>query len=322
MSALGGKLVKIIDLHCDVLEKLTRYENVNFRNDSRLFANFERLKAGNVKIQVFAIFIHPDVPQEQKFTEAIRQIEAFHHIVLKEPEMVHIKDWNQIDELKEGEIGAVLSLEGCDAIDDDIEKLKILLDAGVKIVGLTWNFENKVAYGTSEDATKGIKPFGKKVIELLNERDIIIDVAHLNEKGFYELLPLAKRVIASHCNSRTLCDHPRNLTDEQVKMLVEKGGRIHVVFYPPFIEKEQKTTTIEKLIEHIQYLANLVGVEHIGFGSDFDGMDPLFVKDLSNASEFPNIIAKLRESFTDDEIEQFTEVGFLNYIKNLNKDFS
>lgn len=310
--------MKVVDLHCDVLEKLARFEDANFRNDSRINSNFERLKAGNVKIQVFAIFIHPDIPQEQKFQEALRQIEAFHKYVLKEPEMVHIKDWKQIDELEEGQIGAVLSLEGCDAIDDDLEKLKIILDAGVKIVGLTWNYENKVGYGTSEDSTKGIKPFGKKVIELLNERDIIIDVAHLNERGFYELLPLAKKVIASHCNSRTLCDHPRNLTDEQVKMLVEKGGRIHVVFYPPFIEKEKKTTTIEKLVEHIKYLANLVGVEHIGFGSDFDGMDPLSVSKLSNASEFPNIIERLRQEFTDDEVKLFSEEGFMNYIRKLN----
>ncbi|MEJ9282063.1 dipeptidase [Ureibacillus thermosphaericus] len=310
--------MKVVDLHCDVLEKLARFEDANFRNDSRISSNFERLKAGNVKIQVFAIFIHPDIPQEQKFQEALRQIEAFNKYVLKEPEMVHIKDWKQIDELEEGQIGAVLSLEGCDAIDDDLEKLKIILDAGVKIVGLTWNYENKVGYGTSEDATKGIKPFGKKVIELLNERDIIIDVAHLNERGFYELLPLAKKVIASHCNSRTLCDHPRNLTDEQVKMLVEKGGRIHVVFYPPFIEKEKKTTTIEKLVEHIKYLANLVGVEHIGFGSDFDGMDPLSVSKLSNASEFPNIIERLRQEFTDDEVKLFSEEGFMNYIRKLN----
>lgn len=311
-------MMRIIDLHCDVLEKLTRFENVNFRNDSRIYSNFERLKAGNVKVQVFAIFIHPDVPQNEKFQEALRQIEAFHQYVLKEPGMVHIKDWRQIEELEEGQIGAVLSLEGCDAIDDDIEKLQTILDAGVKIVGLTWNYENKVGYGTSEDATKGIKPFGKKVIELLNERDIIIDVAHLNEKGFYELLPLAKRVIASHCNSRTLCDHPRNLTDEQVKMLVAKGGRIHVVFYPPFIEKEKNTTTIEKLVEHIRYLASLVGVEHIGFGSDFDGMDPLSVQDLSDASHFPNIIEKLRNYFSEDEVKFFTEEGFLNYVRNFN----
>lgn len=311
--------MNIIDLHCDVLEKLSRYKNIHFRNDERLLANLERLKAGNVKVQVFAIFVHPSIPQEQKFNEALRQIEAFHQYVLQEPEMVHITDWKQIEQLEDHQIGAVLSLEGCDAIDNDLEKLNRLLDAGVKIVGLTWNFENQVAYGTSEDASKGIKDFGRKVIQLLNERDIIIDVAHLNEKGFYDLLPLANHVIASHCNSRTLCNHPRNLTDEQVKSLVEKGGRIHVVFYPPFIEKDKKSTTIEKLVDHIRYLAHLVGTEHIGFGSDFDGMDPLSIPELSNASQFPNIIQMLRRYFTEVEVKQMSEGGFKEYIKNLKK---
>lgn len=311
--------MNIIDLHCDVLEKLSRYESINFRNDKRLLANLERLKAGNVKVQVFAIFVHPSIPQEEKFDEALKQIEAFHQFVLQEPDIVHITDWNQIEKLEDGQIGAVLSLEGCDPIDDDLEKLKALIDAGVKIVGLTWNFENKLAYGTSEDKTKGVKPFGRKVVEMLNEHDIIIDVAHLNEKGFYDLLPIANNVIASHCNSRTICDHPRNLTDEQIKMLIEKGGRIHVVFYPPFIEKGKETTTIEKLVEHIKYLAQLVGIEHIGFGSDFDGMDPYSVTELSNASEFPNIIKVLRKYFTEEEVKQMSEEGFKEYIKHLKK---
>ena len=213
----GGGIMQIIDLHCDVLEKLTRFEDTNFRNDSRLHACLNNLIAGKVKIQVFAIFIHPSIPQERKFLEVARQIEAFHRKVLSEPEMVHITDWNQVNELEDGQIGAVLSLEGCDCIGDDLEKLRVILDAGVKLVGLTWNYENSVAYGALEDSSLGLKPFAKEVIDLLNKRDIIIDVAHLNEKGFYELLPLAKNIIASHCNARALCDHPRNLPDPQVK---------------------------------------------------------------------------------------------------------
>ena len=110
----------IIDLHCDVLEKLTRLEAVDFQNDNRLHANLNYLQAGKVKVQVFAIFIHPNVPQKEKFLEAARQIEAFHTKVLSKSEMVHITDWRQLDELKEGEIGAFLSLEGCDCIGEDI----------------------------------------------------------------------------------------------------------------------------------------------------------------------------------------------------------
>lgn len=309
--------MQIIDLHCDVLEKLIRFEDANFRNDQRLQANLERLKAGKVKVQVFAIFIHPKVPQNRKFLEVARQIEVFHTKVLSEPEMVHITEWNQIDQLEEGQIGAVLSLEGCDAIGDNIEKLNVILDAGVKIVGLTWNYENEVAYGALEDPSKGIKPFGYHVIDLLNERNIIVDVAHLNEKGFYEVLQKANNIIASHCNARLLCDHTRNLTDHQVKSLIQKGGRIHVVFYPPFIQENQDTTTIEKLIEHIDHLVKEVDIKNIGFGSDFDGIDPHSVQNLSNAGEFPNLINALLKKYTNDEVKLMAEEGFKNYINKI-----
>lgn len=311
--------MEIIDLHCDVLEKLTRYDDASFRNDPRLQSNLERLKAGNVKAQVFAIFIPPTVPKEKKFTEALKQIEAFYEKVLSETEMVHITNWHQLDELEDGQIGAILSLEGCDCIGSDVEKLKVILNAGVKIVGLTWNYENDVAFGTSEEPTKGLKPFAKEVIELLNERDVIVDVAHLNEQGFDDLLPLAKYIIASHCNARALCDHPRNLTDQQLQKLVTKGGRIHVVFYPPFIEKEKNETTINKLANHINYLVKLVGVDHVGIGSDFDGMDPLFIDNLKDASQFPNLVNELSATFSVDEVQKLTGLSFKNYVKTIEK---
>lgn len=311
--------MRIVDLHCDVLEKLSRLEDANFRNDPRLHSNLERLQAGNVKAQVFAIYIPSTVPKEKKFTEALKQIEVFYKKVLSEPEMVHITNWHQLDALEDGQIGAVLSLEGCDCIGSDLEKLKIILNAGVKIVGLTWNFENEVAFGTSEDTKKGLKPFAKDVIQLLNERNVMIDVAHLNEQGFSELLPLAKYLIASHCNARAICDHPRNLTDQQLQKLVTKGGRVHVVFYPPFIEQGKNQTTLNKLAEHINYLVKLIGVEHVGFGSDFDGMDPLFVDNLKNASQFPNLVNELSSTLSKEEVQKLAGLSFTEYVKTIEK---
>nr|WP_106780572.1 dipeptidase [Lysinibacillus timonensis] len=306
--------MKIVDLHCDILEKLSRYDNAQFLNDERLQANFERLRKGKVNVQVFAIFISPDIPKEQKFSEALNQIEIFKTRVLTTPGMVHITDWYQLKYLKKGEIGAVLGLEGCDCIGTSLEKLNLLLDAGVKVVGLTWNYENDLAYGALEEPSKGIKPFAKEVINLLNSRKIIVDLAHLNDKGINEVLKLANHLIASHCNSRTLCNHTRNLTDNQIMELVQRGGRIHVVFYPPFIVKDKENATIEQLIAHVKYLVNLVGARHVGFGSDFDGMDPLSVEKLKNASEYPNFINALRNHFSEDDIKLMSTDGFYNYV--------
>ncbi|PYF01954.1 dipeptidase [Ureibacillus chungkukjangi] len=309
--------MNIIDLHCDVLEKLTRLENVNFQNDARLSASLEKLKAGNVKVQVFAIFVHSNLPDNEKFLAAARQIEAFHTKVLAEPEMVHITEWEQLNQLEDGQIGAILSLEGCDCIGEDLLKLEHILNAGVKLVGLTWNHENGVAYGASEDPSKGLKPFGRKVVQLLNDRNIIIDVSHLNEQGFFELLPLAKKLVASHSNARAICNHPRNLTDIQIKELVKHGGRMHVVFYPPFIESGKESTTIEYLVKHVEHIASLVGVQHIGFGSDFDGMG-LSIEKLANAGEYENFIKALLKRFTYEEVSIMANRGFQKYALKIN----
>lgn len=303
--------MEIIDLHCDVLLKLTTLEEPKFRNDSRLHANKERLQLGQVKAQVFAIFIDPEIPQSMQFLEVMRQIEAFHTQVLQTEGMVHITEWSQLDTLAPHEIGAILSLEGCSAIGEDLTKLSAILDAGVMLVGLTWNEENAVAYGAEQDASLGLKPFGKEVVNMLNERDIIIDVAHLNEQGFWDVLPLAKHIIASHSNARAICDHPRNLTDQQAKALVEHGGHIHLVYYPHFIGDN---ATMDDLIEHIKHLASVVGIEHLGVGSDFDGID-MTIKGLAHAGEAQNLLEMLREHFSDEEVRGIAHNNFKQYLK-------
>lgn len=308
--------MKIIDLHCDVLSKLTKAEPpIKFSSAIQLQASKEKLQAGQVAIQDFAIFIGENVPQADKFTEAMRQVELFYTNVLQpNPDVIHITDWKQVYTLKEGQLGAILSLEGCDAIGEDLLKLQTLLDAGVKLVGLTWNFENSVAYGAEENPNQGLKPFGKEVIELLNDRDIIIDVSHLNEKSFWDVLPLSKHLIASHSNARALCNHTRNLSDEQAIALVKQGGHIHVVYYPPFIKEGTDDVTIDDLVKHVKYLAELVWIEHIGLGSDFDGIDRTVIG-LENASQSQNLILTLLQHFSEDEVKMIANENFLRYIQ-------
>lgn len=310
--------MQVIDLHCDVLYQLSsREEQTNFQTDSTLQAGLMNLKKGNVKAQIFAIFIEETIAPNERYMEALRQIELFHAQVLAQPEMVHITDWQQLQTLKPGEIGAILSLEGCDAIGDDIVKLHQFLEAGVKLVGLTWNYENAVAHGASEEPTKGLKPFGREVIDVLNAHDILIDVSHLNEQSFWDVLPLAKHIIASHSNARALCDHVRNLTDEQAKALVAHGGHIHLVYNPPFIvEGRTEGVTIEQFVQHFKHLADLVGAKHLGLGSDFDGIF-YTVEQLANASDVQHLLDALRTVFTEEEVAGFAHRNFEQYIQAL-----
>ena len=141
--------MKVYDLHCDVLYKLAKAETpISFANSSLLQANKEALEVGQVALQLFAVFVSEGFPKEKQFMEAIRQIEFFYtEIVGKHDNVVAINKWEQLESLKEGQIGAVLSLEGLDMIDGNLLKLKLLLSHGVKLVGLTWNGANEVADG-------------------------------------------------------------------------------------------------------------------------------------------------------------------------------
>ncbi|WP_020155285.1 dipeptidase [Caldibacillus debilis] len=306
--------MQVIDLHCDVLLKLSQGKGkLRFRDSKELDVNFERLRKGKVKVQFFAVFLEPEIPAEQKFVEALNQIDYFYEEVLKKnPEMKHIKEWADIEKLKEGEIGAVLTLEGADAIGNDLMKLRTLYRLGVKLVGLTWNFANYAADGVMEERGGGLTRFGKEVVRLNNEQKVFTDVSHLSERGFWEVMELADYPIASHSNAKSLCNHPRNLTDEQAKALFQKGGMVHVVYNPPFI-KESGNASIGDLVRHIDHFCSLGGVKQIGLGSDFDGIEKK-VKNLEDASKTQNLILALLKYYKEDEVKGFAYRNFLEHL--------
>ncbi|QDP41834.1 dipeptidase [Radiobacillus deserti] len=313
--------MKLIDTHCDALLKLQltkRLHMVNqtdllsYQHDPKLDTNLERLKQGKVAAQFYAIFVEPDLPDNEKWQHALEQIDFFYNDVLPSPGMVHIREWNQLHDLKEGEIGAVLTLEGADAFGNDLTKLRTLYRLGVKSVGLTWNNANLCADGVGEPRGGGLTLLGKDVVKLNNEHRVFTDVSHLSIKGFWDVMDLADYPLASHSNARALCDHVRNLYDEQITAMFQNNGLIHVVFNPPFI-KEDGTTTISDLIKHIDHMCALGGVKQIGFGSDFDGIGQ-FVEGLNHAGEYQNLINELMKHYKEEEVRGFAYENFLNHL--------
>src|SRR5690606_20431429 len=313
--------MKIFDTHCDALLKLqiakrnTLFdgEMLDYRKSNDLETNFERLQAGGVKVQFFAIFIHPEFPSDEKWQHALEQVDLFYSEILgKNPLMKHIKEWKDIDQLKPDEIGAVLTLEGADAFGNDLTKLRHLYRLGVLSIGLTWNNANLCADGVGDPRGAGLTVLGKEVVRLNNEHHVFTDVSHLSIKGFWDVMDLAKYPIASHSNARALCDHPRNLNDEQIRAMFTNKGLIDVVFAPQFINKDSEQATISDLVRHIDYLCSLGGVQQVGIGSDFDGISS-HITGLGNASEFPNLINELQKQYTETEVEGFAYRNFLNH---------
>jgi len=304
--------MQIIDLHCDALLKLWRSEGkLSYADTEELDTSKKRLKEGGIKVQCFAIFTPPKLPSEQRYQAALDQIYYFRTEVLaKNPEIRQIKTWSDFDTLQEGEIGAVLTLEGVEPIGNDLKKLHHLAELGVLSVGLTWNFANLAADGASEPRNGGLSLFGREIVKFNNERKILTDVSHLSEGSFWEVIELAQYPIASHSNARALCDHPRNLRDDQAKALFAKGGNLHVVYYPPFV-REQGGATISDLIRHIDHFCALGGVRNIGLGSDFDGIDDNKVEGLEHAGMTYNLINELLKHYSEEEVRGFAGENFL-----------
>lgn len=316
--------MKIIDTHCDVLYKLQMNKRMNntsfnFRTSNELDVNLKRMQVGGVYVQIFAIFIDPNIHEDDKWAYVCEQIELFHTEVLaNNPELKHIQKWEEISSLKDGEIGVILALEGIEPIGEDLEKLVYLYEQGVLSVGLTWNKANLAADGALERCHGGLTSFGKQVIELNNEYGILTDLSHLSERSFWDVIHHAHYVYASHSNARTICDHPRNLSDIQLSALFAKGGVVHVTFYPPFLEERHDVikVTTEHIIRHIDYICSIGGKNHIGFGSDFDGIN-LYVEDLQHAGAYKPFIEKLLAYFSDEDVRRFSRGNFLQFLSRV-----
>lgn len=306
--------MNIIDLHCDALWKLWQAKgNLSFADGEDLQTNKKNLQKGKVKVQCFAIFIEPEIPSDQQFQAALTQVDYFYREILgKNPEMKQITKWSDFDKLKDGEIGAMLTLEGVDAIGNDMMKLNTLYQLGVRSVGLTWNHANLAADGAGEPRGGGMTQFGREIVQWNNEHSVLTDVSHLSERAFWDVMEIARYPIASHSNARKLCDHPRNLTDDQARVLFQKGGMVHVVYYPDFIRADGAPATIDDLIAHIDHFCSLGGKKHIGLGSDFDGISS-FVQGLEDASKSQSLIEKLLRYFKEDDVKGFAYQNFLDH---------
>ena len=169
----------------------------------------------------------------------------------------------------EGKLYAFLAIEGMEGLEGP-EELDRLASLGLRLGMLTWNEENRFAAGAAQDPAKGLTDLGRRALRRMEDLGILIDVSHLNEGGFREVLRLARGpVIASHSNCRALCDVPRNLTDEQLRAIRDSGGVVGVNAYNNFVHEDPERQTAETLALHAAHMAEVMGVEHVACGFDF-----------------------------------------------------
>ena len=280
----------LFDTHADTLFRLC----FPYGENQEMDVTKEKLLRGGVSVQVMAMFVgRSDLPSIQI---------AFDKMLAKKEELKQ-NGFRQVDDLKEAEEseGAfMLSVEGCDLLDGHGEMLSDWRRQGVRMAALTWNYDNCVATPASKDSTTGLKPFGREAVREMQRLGMAVDVSHLNEKGFYELLEMGVVPLASHSCCRKLCDHVRNLTDDQLKALFSAGGYVGVNFYPAFLQKSGKAT-LSHVCDHVIHMLEMGGEGHIGFGSDFDGIETK-PDGLSGPQDFPKLMDALRKRGLDEKL--------------------
>ena len=287
----------IFDAHCDFLS-LTVWDGRRF--DRRLdhgHLDLPRLLEGGVSAQMFAVFTlsqrHPTA--QHPTVEALRQVEAFYQLPQHSAgRFVIATRAAEIEQAKvRGDVAGVLSMEGCEPLAGDIALLHLFYRLGVRCIGLTWNRRNAAADGIAQTDAGGLTEFGRQVVKTAFQLGMLVDVAHLAAPGVAEVLQLAEGpVIASHANAYALCPHPRNLNDAQLEGIARCGGVVCVTFVPAFITTAPEQASLERLLDHVDYIARRIGTEHIGIGSDFEGYDGV-TTGLEDVARLPALTAGL-----------------------------
>jgi membrane dipeptidase len=359
----------VADTHNDVLLRAMEGEDISV--ETRVgHSDLVRLKKGGVDIQVFAVWVDPIAFEKKPFKRAKDMIDTLYSIARRNSDKIAVvRNSAELEKaIAEGKICAVIGVEGGHAIENSIEKLEELYKLGVRYLGLTWNNSTDWASSAFDETTNpdkvkitGLSEFGKKVVEKMNELGMIVDVSHLGEKAFWDVVKVTKKpIIASHSSVYKLCPHYRNLKDEQIKAIAQTGGVVFVNFYAEYIDStfntkrkkleekykaqfdsirvlyehdqnayrrarrqlmqkiaEELRPPLDVLIDHIDYIAKLVGVDHVGIGSDFDGISitPL---EMDDVTFLPNITKKLLDrGYSTDDVKKILGGNFLRVFKQV-----
>lgn len=296
-------LMKIFDAHCDVLSKLLEDPELDFVHGSGLDVTLERMLASGVAVQNFAVYLPERYSGD--FRYVLESIDLFHERILREPQMRFIRTKTDLRlSSAENRIGALLSLEGVDSLHGSLALLRILHRLGLTSVGITWNRANWAADGVLEPRKGGFTAAGLELIRECNRLGLIMDVSHLAEKGFWELIEASRKpVIASHSNASAISPRMRNLTDAQIRALIASDGVIGITFVPPFVSEEEPVA-MDKILLHIEHICALGGKRHIGFGSDFDGIRQWLVG-LEHAGKYDRLVNLLLSHYREEDVKSF-----------------
>src|SRR5256714_2616916 len=357
-------------MHADTAQRLVN-ENVDLEQrltDGHLDA--VRAREGGLDAQFFSIWVEPELfggGGTRAIQRADIQIEAVRHLAAQHPETWKLA--TTADDIRQaaasGKIAALMGLEGGYAIDEKIENVKRYYDMGVRYMSPAWSVSTSWAGSSGDEIgkTRGLNDFGKQVIREMNRLGMMVDVSHLSDKAFWDIINTStKPIVATHSGCRAITDMPRNLTDEMIVALAKTGGVVNVIFYPEHIEpgysekkkrvdeeisslvrrasdeergdgahkklardrvrareylKRLPPVSVSRIVDHIDHIVKLVGIDHVGIGSDFDGIQAV-PADLSSVADLPNLTKELlRRSYSENDIDKILGGNMLRVMEEV-----
>jgi len=304
----------IVDSHNDTIMAHKRLGISLNERTSKTQVDIPRLREAKVDVAFFAVDVTRAVKNYLTYAlDAFGFFDRNLEYASTEVSIVATKR-DLFEAIRSGNLAIIMAIENSDATEGSLDVLRMLFKLGVRSIGLTHNTRSLAADGVGESRTGGgLTNFGVQLVEEMNRLGIVVDLAHISEKGFWDALEVSKKpLIVSHGNCKALCNHRRNLTDDQIRGLASKGGVIGVTFVPAFVD--EKKPSLSRLIDHVDHIVDVAGIDHVGIGSDFDGGGTL----LKDVMELPKITERLLErGYGEGEVKKILGENFLRVLSEV-----
>lgn len=350
----------VLDSHCDTPSQLLRLRDLS-QDNSYGHVDFPKLKRGGVDGAFFALYTSASLSNEEANALAVKMLDAVEKCVSENADKaaLALTPEEALSNKKRGLFSVMIGMENGSPIGTSLDILEKFFKRGVRYMTLCHSGNNEICDSCAPEVKKwhGLSPFGREVIAKMNAMGMMIDVSHISDESFWDVLEYsAAPVVATHSCCRALCNHPRNMTDEMIVALAQRGGLIQINFYPAFLDdnfrssqeywnlsekaeelesyfKKDPTNNLyretyyksldqlnalerpsyKRIVDHIDHVVDLVGIDHVGLGSDFDGID-CCPEGLENASFYPRIFEELSvRGYNSEDISKIAGENFLTF---------
>ena len=337
----------IVDGHSDFGLKLLYKQQKGYYNVLR-DNHLPHLRKGQVNLEVFNVGgdfdFYPTLDPRDPLIVFQTLDSALKEVSDNEDLFLIVKNREDFEKISNShKVGFLLALEGAGAIGSDFSCLRNFYRLGLRLITLTHNEQNSFADGLGVESPRGLTDLGKKLLHKMDEMGIILDLSHASEPTFWDALNYSNNpVITSHSNVKTICNNIRNLSDDQIKAIGNKQGVIGINFVGQFIDNNPRNASIDRLIDHVDYIVDLIGIEHVGLGPDFldyviedkvelfdtaskgtknEPVEMIYPKDLKTVSDFPNLfIALEKRGYSQSDIKKIQGENFVRVYKDIFKN--